>query len=72
MSVNGSSRPIIRCHTVCQRRQLPRVLPPRYGDMGLDYSENTRAMMARWARSDGTRGHEDTSYDWVIHNGDIR
>merc|ERR1711865_880292 len=34
-----------------------------YGDMGLDYSENTRAMLAQWAQAD--------LYDWSIHNGDI-
>lgn len=34
-----------------------------YGDMGLDYSEGTRAMLARWAAAD--------AFDWVIHNGDI-
>ena len=33
------------------------------GDMGLDYSEGTRAMLARMAAAD--------EFDWVIHNGDI-
>jgi hypothetical protein len=39
-----------------------------YGDMGLDYSKNTRAMLARMAKAE--EGSAD-AFDWVIHNGDI-
>jgi len=34
-----------------------------YGDMGLDYSDHTRALLAKLA--------EEDAFDFVIHNGDI-
>jgi len=40
-----------------------------YGDMGLDYSDGTRAMLARWAQT-AKRGDPEW-FDFVVHNGDI-
>jgi hypothetical protein len=47
-----------------------------YGDMGLDYSEESRAMLgdvaARERQQDGSSSSLAASnFDWVIHNGDI-
>ena len=45
------------------------VVAVAYGDMGLDYSENTRARLAHDAAT-AQRG-DPNFYDFIIHNGDV-
>ena len=59
-----------------------RVTAVVYGDMGLDYSDKTRARLATLAAAPAPAaaataaaaapaGDDEGGFDWVIHNGDI-
>lgn len=63
----GSTSPSSRYHFTTPpalgTREPLQTTAVMYGDMGLDYSHNTRALLAKLAAEE--------SFDFVVHNGDI-